>query len=61
VSTTPDNLDWGLPAELHTALRFAETRPAELIHQHECRTVAFRGYNKHFMTALGLSPDAFCR
>ncbi|KAI9882285.1 MAG: Carbon-nitrogen hydrolase [Watsoniomyces obsoletus] len=59
VSTTPHKLEWDMQPELRTALRFAETRLADLIQQNEFRTLEFQGYGKSFMTSMGFSPDAF--
>jgi carnitine O-acetyltransferase len=59
VSTTPHKLDWDMVPELSTALRFAETRLADLIHQNEFQTLEFETYGKNFMTSMGFSPDAF--
>lgn len=59
VSTTPHKLEWDMLPELSTALRFAETRLADLIQQNEFQTLDFSGYGKNFMTSMGFSPDAF--
>ncbi|KAL0259253.1 carnitine O-acetyltransferase yat1 [Diplodia seriata] len=59
VSTTPHKLEWDMVPELSTALRFAETRLADLIQQNEFQTLEFMHYGKHFMTSMGFSPDAF--
>lgn len=59
VSTTPHKLEWDMLPELSTALRFAETRLADLIQQNEFQTLEFTGYGKNFMTSTGFSPDAF--
>ena len=59
VSTTPHKLEWDMLPELSTALRFAETRLADLIQQNEFQTLDFRGYGKNFITSMGFSPDAF--
>ena len=59
VTTTPHKLEWDMLPELRTALRFAETRLADLIQQNEFRTLEFVGYGKNFITSMGLSPDAF--
>jgi carnitine O-acetyltransferase len=59
VSTTPHKLEWDMIPELTTALRFAETRLADLIHQNEFETLDFMAYGKNFITAMGFSPDAF--
>lgn len=59
VSTTPHKLEWDMVPELATALRFAETRLADLIQQNEFYTLEFMSYGKNFMTSMGFSPDAF--
>lgn len=59
VSTTPHKLEWDMIPELNIALRFAETRLADLIQQNEFQTLDFAGYGKNFITSMGISPDAF--
>ena len=59
VSTTPHKLEWDMLPELSTALRFAETRLADLIQQNEFQTLEFSGYGKTFIISMGFSPDAF--
>ena len=59
VSTTPHKLEWDMLPELSTALRFAETRLADLIQQNEFQTLEFATYGKNFITSMGFSPDAF--
>ncbi|OCL08755.1 carnitine acetyl transferas-like protein [Glonium stellatum] len=59
VQTTPHKLEWDMGPELSTALRFAETRLADLIQQNEFETLDFPHYGKNFMTSMGFSPDAF--
>jgi carnitine O-acetyltransferase len=59
VSTTPHKLEWDMVPELTTALRFAETRLADLIQQNEFETLDFMSYGKNFITTMGFSPDAF--
>lgn len=59
VCTTPHKLEWDMLPELSTAVRFAETRLADLIHQHEFDTVDFGAYGKDFIVGMGISPDAF--
>jgi carnitine O-acetyltransferase len=59
VNTTPHKLEWDMVPELSTALRFAETRLADLIQQNEFATLEFMHYGKNFMTSMGFSPDAF--
>jgi carnitine O-acetyltransferase len=59
VQTTPHKLEWDMVPELSIALRFAETRLADLIQQNEFETLEFGAYGKNFMTSMGFSPDAF--
>ncbi|EMC96797.1 hypothetical protein BAUCODRAFT_70166 [Baudoinia panamericana UAMH 10762] len=59
VNTTPHKLEWDMVPELSTALRFAETRLADLIQQNEFYTLEFMQYGKNFMTSMGFSPDAY--
>jgi carnitine O-acetyltransferase len=59
VSTTPHKLEWDMVPQLSIALRFAETRLADLIQQNEFQTLDFAAYGKNFMTSVGFSPDAF--
>lgn len=59
VSTTPHKLEWDMVPEVSTAIRFAETRLADLIQQNEFATLDFAHYGKNFMTSMGFSPDAF--
>ena len=59
VTSTPHKLEWNVTPQLATALRFAETRLADLIQQNEFQTLEFGGYGKTFITSMGLSPDAF--
>lgn len=59
VSITPHKLEWDMIPELSTALRFAETRLADLIQQNEFQTLDFAHYGKNFITSMGFSPDAF--
>jgi carnitine O-acetyltransferase len=59
VNTTPHKLEWDMVPELGVALRFAETRLADLIQQNEFQTLDFGHYGKNFMTSMGFSPDAF--
>jgi carnitine O-acetyltransferase len=59
VSTTPHRLEWDMIPEISTAVRFAETRLADLIQQNEFATLEFAQYGKNFMTGMGFSPDAF--
>lgn len=59
VSTTPHKLEWDMIPELSIAVRFAETRLADLIGQNEFECLAFNAYGKNFITSMGFSPDAF--
>lgn len=59
VSTTPRKLQWDMIPELSIALRFAESRLADLLQQHEFQVLDFAGYGKNFVTSMGFSPDAF--
>jgi carnitine O-acetyltransferase len=59
VNTTPRKLEWDLVPELSVAVRFAETRLADLIEQNEFQCLDFSSYGKNFITSMGFSPDAF--
>lgn len=59
VNTTPHKLEWDMIPELRIAVRFAETRLADLIEQNEFQCLDFGAYGKNFITSMGLSPDAF--
>ncbi|KAJ3560420.1 hypothetical protein NPX13_g9308 [Xylaria arbuscula] len=59
VNTTPHKLEWDMIPELNVAVRFAETRLADLIGQNEFECLDFSGYGKNFITSMGFSPDAF--
>lgn len=59
VNTTPHKLEWDMLPELNVAVRFAETRLADLIVQNEFECLDFSGYGKNFITSMGFSPDAF--
>ncbi|KAI8634115.1 choline/Carnitine O-acyltransferase [Xylariaceae sp. FL1651] len=59
VNTTPHKLEWDMIPELSVAVRFAETRLADLISQNEFECLDFSGYGKNFITSMGFSPDAF--
>ncbi|KAL2129341.1 hypothetical protein VTI74DRAFT_7923 [Chaetomium olivicolor] len=59
VSTTPHKLEWDMTPELRIAVRFAETRLADLIEQNEFECLDFGAYGKNFITSMGFSPDAF--
>jgi len=59
VNTTPFKLEWDMVPELSIAVRFAETRLADLIEQNEFQCLDFSAYGKNFITSMGFSPDAF--
>ncbi|KJZ75100.1 hypothetical protein HIM_05586 [Hirsutella minnesotensis 3608] len=59
VNTTPRKLEWDMMPELSVAVRFAETRLADLIEQNEFQCLDFGFYGKNFITSMGFSPDAF--
>jgi len=59
VNTTPRKLEWDMAPELSVAVRFAETRLADLIEQNEFQCLDFGAYGKNFITSMGFSPDAF--
>lgn len=59
VTTTPRKLEWDMVPELSIAVRFAETRLADLIQQNEFQCLDFGCYGKNFITSKGFSPDAF--
>ncbi|KAI1388300.1 choline/Carnitine O-acyltransferase [Hypoxylon trugodes] len=59
VTTLPHKLEWDISPELNIAIRFAETRLADLISQNEFECLDFSGYGKNFITSAGFSPDAF--
>ncbi|KAK9468345.1 acyltransferase ChoActase/COT/CPT [Lipomyces arxii] len=59
VSTTPHKLEWTMIPELSLALRFAETRLADLIHQNEFEVLEFNHYGMNYIKSVGFSPDAF--
>ncbi|KIH91480.1 carnitine O-acetyltransferase [Sporothrix brasiliensis 5110] len=59
VDATPHKLEWDMIPELSIAVRFAESRLADLIGQNEFECLDFSAYGKNFMTSMGFSPDAF--
>ncbi|KAK9454078.1 hypothetical protein V1511DRAFT_461297 [Dipodascopsis uninucleata] len=59
VTTTPHKLEWTMVPELSLALRFAETRLADLIHQNEFEVLEFSHYGQNYIKSMGFSPDAF--
>ncbi|ODV90866.1 hypothetical protein CANCADRAFT_25219 [Tortispora caseinolytica NRRL Y-17796] len=59
ISIVPRRLEWTLVPELSIALRFAESRLSDLIHQTEVETLEFRAYGTDFIKNSGFSPDAY--
>ncbi|PHH87509.1 hypothetical protein CDD83_8756 [Cordyceps sp. RAO-2017] len=59
LNTIPRKLEWDMIPELSIAVRFAETRLADLIEQNEFQCLEFSSYGKNFITTMGFSPDAF--
>ncbi|GAA5872876.1 hypothetical protein JCM1840_005875 [Sporobolomyces johnsonii] len=59
IDTEPKKLEWIMTPELRMAVRFAETRLADLICQNEAVALEFEEYGKNAITQHGLSPDAF--
>lgn len=59
VNATPHKLEWDMIPELSIAVRFAESRLADLIGQNEFECLDFDAYGKNFITSMGFSPDAF--
>lgn len=59
VCTTPRKLEWKHSPELLLAMRFAETRLADLIHQNEFEGLEMAHYGMNFIKEMGFSPDAF--
>ncbi|EFX06125.1 carnitine acetyl transferase [Grosmannia clavigera kw1407] len=59
VTATPHKLEWDMVPELTIAVRFAESRLADLIEQNEFQCLDFGAYGKNFITSMGFSPDAF--
>ncbi|GAA5978687.1 hypothetical protein JCM5350_002482 [Sporobolomyces pararoseus] len=57
--TEPKKLEWIMTPELKQAVRFAETRLADLICQNEAVALEFEVYGKNAITQHGFSPDAF--
>ena len=58
-SEPPRKLEWNLTNDLSLALRFAETRLSDLIHQNEFSTLNFTKYGMERIKKMGMSPDAF--
>lgn len=59
VITTPRKLEFNLNPEMSLALRFAETRLADLIEQNDFQALEFQGYGMKQIKNMGCSPDAF--
>lgn len=59
VCITPRKLEWVHTSELSLALRFAETRLADLIQQNEFEALEFDNYGMNTIKQMGFSPDAF--
>lgn len=59
VCVTPRKLEWVHTSELSLALRFAETRLADLIQQNEFEALEFDSYGMNAIKQMGFSPDAF--
>ncbi|AWU74178.1 hypothetical protein CAS74_004153 [Pichia kudriavzevii] len=55
----PRKLEWNLTNDLSLALRFAETRLSDLIHQNEFSTLYFDKFGMERIKKMGMSPDAF--
>lgn len=55
----PRKLEWNLTKDLSLALRFAETRLSDLIHQNEFSTLEYKKYGMEKIKKMGISPDAF--
>ncbi|KAG9318387.1 Choline/Carnitine o-acyltransferase-domain-containing protein [Chiua virens] len=58
-NTSPAKLMWALTPHIHAGIWFVETRLSDLICQHDCQALEFKGYEKNFITRHGFSPDAF--
>lgn len=56
---TPRKLEWKKSRELSLAMRFAETRLADLIHQNEFQVLEFGNFGASKIKEMGFSPDAF--
>lgn len=59
VTTTPRKLEWSMVPELALALRFAETRLADLIQQNDFQVLEYQHYGMKEIKNMGFSPDAF--
>lgn len=56
---TPHHIGWKLTPQLEQAVRFAEVRLSDLVHQNETCTLTFDGFGKLGIVQHKLSPDAF--
>lgn len=56
---TPHHVGWRLSPQLEQAVRFAEVRLSDLVHQNETCTLEFDAFGKRGIVAHRLSPDAF--
>lgn len=59
VVTTPRKLEFNVTPDLSLAMRFAETRLADLIEQNDFQALEFEGYGNKQIKQMGCSPDAF--
>ena len=59
VSTTPRKLEWNTTPDLLLAMRFGETRLADLIEQNEFQVLEFNSYGQTAIKQMGFSPDAY--
>ena len=55
----PHHIGWRLTPQLQQAVRFAEVRLSDLVHQNETCTLDFTGFGKASIVEHQLSPDAF--
>ena len=55
----PHHIGWRLTPQLQQAVRFAEVRLSDLVHQNETCTLDFTGFGKAGIVEHQLSPDAF--
>lgn len=56
---TPHHVGWRLSPQLEQAVRFAEVRLSDLVHQNETCTLEFDAFGKLGIVTHKLSPDAF--
>ena len=55
----PHHIGWRLTPQLQQAVRFAEVRLSDLVHQNETCALDFTGFGKAGIVEHQLSPDAF--